>query len=85
MGHRPSVRYANDRVDILQSACQQLIRQDTRSVLKAEETVVGEDRAHTQQMRMQDALVPQRRQTRMSMYEVDMFAQDDGAELRQKR
>jgi hypothetical protein len=56
----PSVRNADDGIHILQRAFQELIRENTRSVLEPENTMIGKHGTNTKEMCVQYTLVSKR-------------------------
>lgn len=79
------MRHANYSVDILQSSSQELVREDARRVLKAEQTMVGEYSADAEKVRVEDCFVAERRETGVCVNQVDVLPCDDGAKVWEKR
>jgi hypothetical protein len=79
------VRDTYHSIHVFQSCFQEFVRQDTRSILKAEETMVGKNGPNTHQMGMQDAFMAKSRETSMSMNELDTLSKHNSPEVGQKR
>lgn len=80
----PYVRNADSGVDVPEHPLEKFVRQNARSIGKAEQAMIGENRADAEQMCVQDALVSKGGQTCVRVNESDTLAEDDGAEIREE-
>ena len=68
---------SNYMVDIAQSKLQQLVRQDTRSIRKPKERMIGKDRPQPHGPSMQDSLVTQTAQASVSVHDFNLLSEND--------
>lgn len=78
------MRDANPSVEIAQTAAEELVGEDTDSITKSKERVVGPDGPDAKQRCVQDGFERKGRQRRMSVNEVDRLADEQRPKIRQK-
>ena len=78
------MRDAYDTIHIRQRRLKELIRQNTRRILKPKQTMIRKHRPNPKMMRMQNTLMAQARKARMGVHEPDALAEHDRAEVREE-
>ena len=75
---------SDDMINIAQRELQKLIGQDTSSICKSKERMIGKDRPQTHRPRMKNRLMTHTAKTSMAMYNLNLFSDDDITEDRKK-
>jgi hypothetical protein len=70
----------NNMIYVAQYKLQQLIRQNTRSVRKSKQRMIREHSAQPHRPRMQDSLMAETAQAGVTMYNGDLFSNEDVSE-----
>lgn len=81
----PRMRDTNHSIDIFECGSQEFVGQDACCVFEPEQTVIRKHRPYTEKVRMQNAFLSERRETRVCMDQVDMFPKDDRSQVREER
>ena len=72
--------HTNHMPHVTQTKLEQLIRQNTRRVGKAKQTMIGKHRRQAHGARVQQALVTQVAQTGVAVHDLDVLADEDVAQ-----
>lgn len=76
-GDIPGVTDADDMVDVAESELQQLIRKNTRRIRKSKKRMIRKHRPQPHSPRMQNRLMAQTAQTRMTMHNLNLLSDDN--------
>lgn len=74
----------NNMIHIAQGELEKLVRKYTSRIRKSKETVIRENRPQPHSPCMQDCLVAQTTETGMTVYDADVFSDDDVSENREE-
>lgn len=78
--HPPSMRDADDVIDVAQRELEQLVCHDASSVTEAKKRMIGKDRPQTHRTCVQDALMAQITERCMAMHNLNLLANEDLSE-----